>query len=109
MIESRLEIVGPLAVSIVFFPSYNNQDLNGVALAPTPAYMAAYIANRIVYQVHTMLLAGHGVDENGNAFWEVQDDSENINNGDCGYLRFSQELLILGSLIVEYIEIVLRG
>lgn len=53
-----------------------------------------------------MLLAGHGVDEHGQSYWELEDDSGNAYNGNRAYLRFSKELsLLLGSLIIEFVEI----
>lgn len=48
-------------------------------------------------------MLGDGVDKNGNGYWEMQDTSGpgDINNGDCGFLRFSR----FPNVITEYVDI----
>lgn len=92
LISRRLEQFGPIAVGVKWFESYSEQeDLNGI-LQPTADEVAQFQANPRLGTNHVMTLAGEGVDENGIAFWEMQDSDGNVDMGDRDFHRCSQAL-----------------
>ncbi|VVB00098.1 unnamed protein product [Arabis nemorensis] len=91
-------MLGPVTVSVIWFPSYSGRERDGSVLTPTREEVARHLAKPKKGQVHTMLLCGDGVDEHLVPFWELQESS-----GDRGYLRLSG--MKDPSLILEYVLI----
>ncbi|CAA7039008.1 unnamed protein product [Microthlaspi erraticum] len=103
-IKSFLDDESPVTASIIWFNSYAENNPGGVDIyKPTDEEWRAYRVrpSSRSKMVHTMLLTGSGVDENGVPYWEFMDDKGNVGNGDRGFLRIIQ----YPGIIIEYVDI----
>ncbi|CAL9243145.1 unnamed protein product, partial [Arabidopsis halleri] len=93
-IESLLK-KAPVAVSITSFRSYKAFKGLGV-YTPTDEDFARYDHEKVDY--HTVLLTGYGIDEHGNAYWEVQ-ESAGESLGDNGFVRIARHQRLIEEMV----------